>query len=184
MDLREVGYDDRDWINLAQDRDRWRAYQEDRDMTYALFCSVLCIMEQVLFDEILILSVEENPHVYDKRRGSYKDEKMKENTWLSIAASLNTDHVDHSQISTLSSSILAADGTGIMAQINCRPERFCVGLVGSVGIALAFYARGCGFDSGPCRWHLSVLKCDRLMSVDLLASKRLLRDNTPAHRQR
>ncbi|KAJ4434603.1 hypothetical protein ANN_23165 [Periplaneta americana] len=26
MDLREVGYDDRDWINLAQDRDGWRAY--------------------------------------------------------------------------------------------------------------------------------------------------------------
>ncbi|KAJ4450407.1 hypothetical protein ANN_01831 [Periplaneta americana] len=26
MDLREMGYDDRDWINLAQDRDRWRAY--------------------------------------------------------------------------------------------------------------------------------------------------------------
>ncbi|KAJ4429379.1 hypothetical protein ANN_21536 [Periplaneta americana] len=26
MDLREVGYDGRDWINLAQDRDRWRAY--------------------------------------------------------------------------------------------------------------------------------------------------------------
>ncbi|KAJ4431711.1 hypothetical protein ANN_20313 [Periplaneta americana] len=26
MVLREVGYDDRDWINLAQDRDRWRAY--------------------------------------------------------------------------------------------------------------------------------------------------------------
>ncbi|KAJ4444137.1 hypothetical protein ANN_05926 [Periplaneta americana] len=26
MDLREVGYDDRDWINLAQYRDRWRAY--------------------------------------------------------------------------------------------------------------------------------------------------------------
>ncbi|KAJ4439081.1 hypothetical protein ANN_15038 [Periplaneta americana] len=26
MDLREVGYDDRDWINLAQDTDRWRAY--------------------------------------------------------------------------------------------------------------------------------------------------------------
>ncbi|KAJ4441929.1 hypothetical protein ANN_11792 [Periplaneta americana] len=26
MDLREVGYDDRDWINLVQDRDRWRAY--------------------------------------------------------------------------------------------------------------------------------------------------------------
>ncbi|KAJ4443425.1 hypothetical protein ANN_05093 [Periplaneta americana] len=26
MDLREVGYDDRDWINLAQDMDQWRAY--------------------------------------------------------------------------------------------------------------------------------------------------------------
>ncbi|KAJ4444082.1 hypothetical protein ANN_05871 [Periplaneta americana] len=26
MDLREVGYDDRDWINLVQDRDRWWAY--------------------------------------------------------------------------------------------------------------------------------------------------------------
>ncbi|KAJ4428349.1 hypothetical protein ANN_24368 [Periplaneta americana] len=26
MDLREVGYDDREWINFAQDRDQWRAY--------------------------------------------------------------------------------------------------------------------------------------------------------------
>ncbi|KAJ4437952.1 hypothetical protein ANN_13891 [Periplaneta americana] len=26
MDLREVGYDNREWINLAQDRDQWRAY--------------------------------------------------------------------------------------------------------------------------------------------------------------
>ncbi|KAJ4439968.1 hypothetical protein ANN_08099 [Periplaneta americana] len=26
MDLREVGYDDKEWINLVQDRDRWRAY--------------------------------------------------------------------------------------------------------------------------------------------------------------
>ncbi|KAJ4435446.1 hypothetical protein ANN_18061 [Periplaneta americana] len=26
MDLREVGYDDREWINLAQDRGQWRAY--------------------------------------------------------------------------------------------------------------------------------------------------------------
>ncbi|KAJ4431444.1 hypothetical protein ANN_20042 [Periplaneta americana] len=74
--------------------DNFYRIQEDRDITYALFCSVLCIMEQVLFDEILILSVEENPHVYDKRRASYKDEKMKENTWLSIAASLNTDRGD------------------------------------------------------------------------------------------
>ncbi|KAJ4436834.1 hypothetical protein ANN_16966 [Periplaneta americana] len=26
MDLREMGYDSRDWINLAQDRDRWGGY--------------------------------------------------------------------------------------------------------------------------------------------------------------
>jgi hypothetical protein len=26
MDLSEVGWDGRDWIDLAQDRDRWRAY--------------------------------------------------------------------------------------------------------------------------------------------------------------
>ncbi|KAJ4431962.1 hypothetical protein ANN_20571 [Periplaneta americana] len=26
MDLRELGYDDRDWINLAQNREQWRAY--------------------------------------------------------------------------------------------------------------------------------------------------------------
>ncbi|KAJ4445891.1 hypothetical protein ANN_12577 [Periplaneta americana] len=26
MDMREVGFDDRDWVNLSQDRDRWRAY--------------------------------------------------------------------------------------------------------------------------------------------------------------
>jgi hypothetical protein len=26
MDLRELGWDGRDWIDLAQDRDRWKAY--------------------------------------------------------------------------------------------------------------------------------------------------------------
>jgi hypothetical protein len=26
MDLREVGWDGGDWIDLAQDRDRWRVY--------------------------------------------------------------------------------------------------------------------------------------------------------------
>jgi hypothetical protein len=25
MDLREIGWDDGDWIDLAQDRDQWRA---------------------------------------------------------------------------------------------------------------------------------------------------------------
>jgi hypothetical protein len=27
MDLGEVGWDGVDWIDLAQDRDRWRAYE-------------------------------------------------------------------------------------------------------------------------------------------------------------
>ncbi|KAJ4449921.1 hypothetical protein ANN_01328 [Periplaneta americana] len=49
-----------------------------------------------------------------------------------------------------------------------------VGLVGIVRITLDFYARGCGFDPEPGRWHLSVLKCDRLMSVDLQACKSTL----------
>jgi hypothetical protein len=26
MDLREIGWDGMDWIDLAEDRDRWRAY--------------------------------------------------------------------------------------------------------------------------------------------------------------
>jgi hypothetical protein len=26
MDLREIGWDGMDWIDLAQDRDRWRAF--------------------------------------------------------------------------------------------------------------------------------------------------------------
>jgi hypothetical protein len=26
MDLREIGWDDRDWIELTQDRDQWRAH--------------------------------------------------------------------------------------------------------------------------------------------------------------
>jgi hypothetical protein len=25
MDLREIGWDDADWIDMAQDRDQWRA---------------------------------------------------------------------------------------------------------------------------------------------------------------
>ncbi|KAJ4449829.1 hypothetical protein ANN_01235 [Periplaneta americana] len=37
MDLREVGYDGRDWIDLAQDRDRWRAYSNGRQ--HSLKCA-------------------------------------------------------------------------------------------------------------------------------------------------
>ncbi|KAJ4442157.1 hypothetical protein ANN_12023 [Periplaneta americana] len=47
MDLREVGYDDRDWINLAQDRDRWRAYVRAamnlrQDGAPPLFALIVC----------------------------------------------------------------------------------------------------------------------------------------------
>ncbi|KAJ4448066.1 hypothetical protein ANN_10078 [Periplaneta americana] len=31
MDLREVGYDQREWINLARNRDRLQAYRNKRD---------------------------------------------------------------------------------------------------------------------------------------------------------
>ncbi|KAJ4435406.1 hypothetical protein ANN_18021 [Periplaneta americana] len=43
MDLREVGYDDIDWINLAQDRDQCRAYnQSDSLMAADGDCHHLC----------------------------------------------------------------------------------------------------------------------------------------------
>ena len=37
MDLREVGRDDRDWIDLAQDRDQWQAYVKDSFYSPNLF---------------------------------------------------------------------------------------------------------------------------------------------------
>ncbi|KAJ4447223.1 hypothetical protein ANN_09226 [Periplaneta americana] len=40
MDLREVGYDDRDWINLAQDRDRWLAYLTEKQKTNRMAASL------------------------------------------------------------------------------------------------------------------------------------------------
>ncbi|KAJ4434661.1 hypothetical protein ANN_23228 [Periplaneta americana] len=43
MDLREVGYDDRDWINLAQDRDRWRAYHMPELQRPEPCCNIHCI---------------------------------------------------------------------------------------------------------------------------------------------
>ncbi|KAJ4435187.1 hypothetical protein ANN_23763 [Periplaneta americana] len=43
MDLREVGYDNRKWINLAQNRDQWRAYMTERiEQRYCIkFCQKL-----------------------------------------------------------------------------------------------------------------------------------------------
>ncbi|KAJ4448703.1 hypothetical protein ANN_00093 [Periplaneta americana] len=48
MDLKEVGYDDRDWINLAQDRDRWRAYVRAA-MNLRLFLSTSSALFQSIF---------------------------------------------------------------------------------------------------------------------------------------
>ncbi|KAJ4451867.1 hypothetical protein ANN_03345 [Periplaneta americana] len=42
MDLREVGYDDRDLINLAQDRDQWRAYVR-AVMNLRVICAFLSV---------------------------------------------------------------------------------------------------------------------------------------------
>ncbi|KAJ4433925.1 hypothetical protein ANN_16239 [Periplaneta americana] len=53
VDLREVGYDDRDWINLAQDRDRWRAYKGGNRPPGSL---------KTICKEVIILS-----HVFKKR---------------------------------------------------------------------------------------------------------------------
>ncbi|KAJ4443398.1 hypothetical protein ANN_05066 [Periplaneta americana] len=44
MDLREMGYDDREWINFAQDRDQWRAYV--RAARNLRSCSV-CAMDSI-----------------------------------------------------------------------------------------------------------------------------------------
>ncbi|KAJ4442029.1 hypothetical protein ANN_11893 [Periplaneta americana] len=51
MDLREVGYDGREWINLAQDRDQWRAYEGGTKppgslkATYVAKCPLLDVMK-------------------------------------------------------------------------------------------------------------------------------------------
>ena len=43
-------------------------------------------MEQLKFDELLIMSVKRYPHVYDKS----KDEIVKDNYWLSTVENLRT----------------------------------------------------------------------------------------------
>ncbi|KAJ4439192.1 hypothetical protein ANN_07309 [Periplaneta americana] len=77
----------------------------------------------------------------------------------------------HSNITTTSTTQSSDQYHGRRAAVEL------VSLGSVVGIALTFCARGCGFNPGTGRWHLSVLKCDmfkcdRLMSVDLLACKR------------
>ena len=48
-------------------------------------------MEQLKFDELLIMSVEGYPHVYDKSKASSKDEIMKDNSRLSAGENLKSD---------------------------------------------------------------------------------------------
>ena len=48
-------------------------------------------MEQLKFYELLIMSVEGYPHVYDKSKASSKDEIMKYNSWLSTGENLKSD---------------------------------------------------------------------------------------------
>ncbi|KAJ4449008.1 hypothetical protein ANN_00402 [Periplaneta americana] len=55
MDLREVGYDDRDWINLAQNRDRWRAY-----VRVAMNLRKMKIVEKVQLCKMVELDVKVN----------------------------------------------------------------------------------------------------------------------------
>ena len=48
-------------------------------------------MEQLKFDELLIISVEEYPHIYDKWKASSKDEIVKDNSLLSTGENLKKD---------------------------------------------------------------------------------------------
>ena len=48
-------------------------------------------MEQLKFYELLVMSVEGYPHVYDKSKASYKDEIMKDNSWLSTGENLKSN---------------------------------------------------------------------------------------------
>ena len=48
-------------------------------------------MEQLKFNELLIMTVEGYPHVYDKSKASCKNEIMKDNSWLSIGENLKRE---------------------------------------------------------------------------------------------
>jgi hypothetical protein len=38
MDLRDIGWDDMDWIDLAQDRDQWRAFVNTNEPSGCIKC--------------------------------------------------------------------------------------------------------------------------------------------------
>ena len=45
-------------------------------------------MEQLKFDELLIMGVKRYPHVYNKSKAYSKDEIVKDNSWLSTGENL------------------------------------------------------------------------------------------------
>ncbi|KAJ4432166.1 hypothetical protein ANN_20782 [Periplaneta americana] len=74
MDLREVGYDDREWINLAQDRDRWRGLCEgDNEPPGSLKAICNCETWSLTLREEHRLRVFEN-QVLRKIFGAKRDE--------------------------------------------------------------------------------------------------------------
>ena len=48
-------------------------------------------MEQLKFNELLIMSVERFPRVYNKSKASSKDEIIKDNSWFSTGENLKSD---------------------------------------------------------------------------------------------
>ena len=48
-------------------------------------------MEQLKFHELLIMSVQEYPLIYDKSKASSKDEIVKDNSWLLKGENLKND---------------------------------------------------------------------------------------------
>ncbi|KAJ4446832.1 hypothetical protein ANN_13530 [Periplaneta americana] len=70
MDLREVGYDGRDWINLAQDRDQWRAYVRAAVNLRGRWCDIIVINAHAPTEEkddhIKDSFYEELEHTFDQ----------------------------------------------------------------------------------------------------------------------
>ncbi|KAJ4431501.1 hypothetical protein ANN_20099 [Periplaneta americana] len=66
MVLREVGYDDRDWINLAQDRDRWRAYVSSEKEVLRREVAEMC-------DRVQLLEKASRQLELDNERLAFKD---------------------------------------------------------------------------------------------------------------
>ncbi|KAJ4441786.1 hypothetical protein ANN_11644 [Periplaneta americana] len=71
MDLREVGYDDRDWINLAQDRDRWRAYPLSEEVIWISLQGTVVVLTRFQLSRRLTERLEEvtlGYHLTQRRR--------------------------------------------------------------------------------------------------------------------